>query len=327
MTDQPRGPQFQPPSPPSFQAPQPPPRWQPPTLPSPQWGRPAKPPFNVGLFVVLLVSVLISVATLLFLSFRPGSTSEDTPLPSPTTTRPGPSTPVAPPSGEDLSTINPGYNPVPGAPFASGRATREPVRPPSATPTQTWPDEVPPAHELTGWRTFQADKERGTFQLPADWEFSSGTVFGYETMQGPSILAGSASFYRDDQCNGHDYARTGVYRAQDGTDAARITARLAARWAQASNTQYEGDYYDVPEPTVGAFTFADGTEGTVASVTFVPAFTSKYNCNAPATRITVVGRVSAGETHGMIAIAQVGLPDSLTAAHEREILSRFVPPA
>ena len=199
--------------------------------------------------------------------------------------------------------------------------------PPSATPTQTWPTFPDVASPLTGWRTVDA-ADRGTYEIPSGWTYREGVFIGYETMRGVSVGAVYVSKDRADQCGGMNaYGFLALIKPSEGASAATTAPTIVGTWAVAANTQYEGDYYDVPEPHVEPFTFADGRTGSLATVTFVPAFVEEWGCPAPAVRFTVVSLTSGEKTYSAIVRSAVGLPESLSVSAERGILARYRPPA
>lgn len=228
----------------------------------------------------------------------------------------------------DPRDVNPGYQPEEtGGPFASPRPSRGPVLPPSATPTQTWPTFPDGGRPLAGWTTVDA-ADRGSYEIPSGWTYHDGLFIGYETMRGLSVAATYISKDRENECGGTDeYSFMALLKPSPGGSAAKAAPTIARQWAEAANTQYEGDYYDVPEPASEPFTFADGRTGALATVTFVPVFADEYSCPAPAVRFTVVSLTSGTETYSAVVRSAVGLPESLSEKAEREILARYRPPA
>ncbi len=222
--------------------------------------------------------------------------------------------------------LNPGYRPSagPGArPFAEPRTSRPPVQPPDATPAQTWPERES-STDLTGWRDV-VNPEGGGYRIPSGWTHKEGVVVGYETMN--SIVAGGvASFDRDGQCQGDDWGYVLILPRIEGGTAATIAEYSVTLFAQARNTEYEGDFYDVPVPVSTPFTFADGAAGALSTVSFVPMYPDDYSCNTPAIRFTAVTREAGGAAHTMLAVSHIGEAGSLSAAAEQEILATFTAP-
>lgn len=151
---------------------------------------------------------------------------------------------------------------------------------------------------------------------------------GYETME-QLLSMQTVSYDRDDQCDGDQpYGMIGLRAPVDNvTDLAATATGEVAGWAQMRNTEYEGDYYDVPPPEVEEFEFANGRVGALATVSFVPKNPSRYECDSPAVRFSVaVQQAEDGLAYRMVAMSHIGLEDSLPEEHEREILATLDTP-
>lgn len=229
--------------------------------------------------------------------------------------------------GEAGSTINPGYDPSPAEPpaFGEARESRPPVADPAATPEQTWPTFPSPGETLTGWVEMDGE-DRGRYRVPADWTVKPGLMVGYETLHEVVITSGVA-FYREDQCAGENhYGFAGLRPASD------VSPRSAAysdvtTWAQIRNTEYEGDYYEIPEPEFEDFTFDNGNTGALATVSFVPMYPRERGCSSAAMRFTAVAQEHEGLTYRMIVVAHIGHEDALSVEEERAVLATFDVPA
>ncbi|AQP47190.1 hypothetical protein BW730_06355 [Tessaracoccus aquimaris] len=268
--------------------------------------------------MVVLALLIPALGIGWYLASRPGLVDTD-PWPTP------PGTPVPTITPSDYSGINPGWDPSNGSgPFSEPRESRPPVQPPTATPRQEWPDLEGPVTPVTEWTNVDGGTERGSYRIPSSgWTYKDGLMIGFETMQ--RVIGGNiVSFDREFECQG-DYWSAVMLRkaAADQPDLKRFTRLLVMDWAQMRNTEYEGDYYEIPAATVEPFTFADGGEGFIGSVSFVPMYQSKYSCNTPAIRISAVTRTHDGLAYQMLAITHIGDAQSLPLATEREILATF----
>ena len=267
----------------------------------------------------VVLAVLIPVLGLgWYFASRPGLIDTD-PMPS------APGTPVPSFTPSDYSGINPGYQPSNGkGPFSEPRESRPPVQPPLATPKQEWPDVEGPVAPIAAWTTVDGGPERGSYRIPSTgWTYKDGMMMGYETMH-RLVVGNIVSYDREGQCQDGYWSAVMLRKgAPDQPDLERFTRLLVTDWAQMRNTEYEGDYYEIPAAKVEPFTFDDGGEGFIGSVSFVPMYESRYSCNTPAIRISAVTRSHEGRAYQMLAITNIGDAQSLPLATEREILATF----
>lgn len=282
---------------------------------------PRHPPFTWQVLVIVGVLLAGLVAFLLWPRTGP---QDQTPVP----TTPGAASPTA--QWSDLTGINPGYrpdDPQNSNPFATEpRESRPPVARPDATPEQAWPSAEPTPSELDGWVEVDGGLSRGRYRIPAGWTYKDGLIMGYETMH-QLVVGGEVSFDRDGQCQGDYWSAVLLQKvATTPADPADVTLQAARNWAQLRNTEWEGDYYEVPEPTLEPFTFDDGVEGSLATVSFVPMYSDEYSCNTPAIRFSVASRADGAGFYSMVAISHIGDPESLPQASERQILATLAPP-
>ncbi|MDO5065746.1 MAG: hypothetical protein Q4D96_00495 [Propionibacteriaceae bacterium] len=282
----------------------------------------------------------------------PSPTPESTP-PSPTPTATAPTSPPAaqqvpgdapPPVPEDLVTVhpelpaptptatgsnptNPGYNPENGrGGFIQPRENRPPIEAPDATPEQTWPTIPDPGPWTGAWQTVAG--ERGIYQVPSDWKVEGpGVLRGYQVM-GRTVGVNGIAVHGPDACQAsEDLSFVGITKATDKAVNTQKYSRFVAHlWALVINTEWEGDYYLVPDPVTMEFPFADGTKGHLSTVTFVPK--TKHDCDFPAIRVSAAIRTgdSGQQAHAIVAVSYVGKEGELGVALERQVLSSFRPP-
>lgn len=309
----------------------------PPSYGRPPSGPPPGPPYgpppsrggrgSSGLIIgAVALAVVLILGGVLFAALKNREPSGVSPIETPSVgpSEPDPTEPTPMPSestSEDPG-INPGYDPVedPDKPFHQPRASRPPVAHPTATPEQTWPTFPPPEGELTGWIEVDGE-ERGSAKVPEGWVSEEGMA-GYESMHDLMVMRYLA-LDRPGQCEGKEFGLVGMMLPAEGGTPMRVAGGDVTRWAQMRNTEWEGDYYAVPEPEIEAFTFDNGNEGALATITFVPMYPHDYSCNTPATRLTVVAQESGGKVYRMVTVAHIGLPESLPVEHERRILATF----
>ena len=235
----------------------------------------------------------------------------EVPVPTPTTVGPDPT--------------NPGYNSEEGrGGFIQPRESRPAVEAPDATPEQSWPN-IPDPGPWTGpWQTVIGD--RGSYQVPSEWQIEKpGLRRGYQTM-GRTIVASTLAVHGPDACQGEtDLSYVGLVKPAKDTDSQEQARLIAHQWALLINTEWEGDYYLVPEPVTMEFPFSDGTQGYLSTVTFVPR--TQQDCDFPAMRVSVAVRGSQDATysHGIIAVSYVGKEGELGLTLERQVLSSFAP--
>lgn len=288
--------------------------------PRPYQPRPTKSPLVTGSsFRLILAASVLGVALVVALVLRllPTDRGGSTPEPPP------PTSPSASPTAEwdRLRAINPGFEPgrLTG-PFAEPRASRPPVAAPTATPKQEWPDVEAPVEKIAQWKPVDGEAF-GLYQIPSTWEYREGLMTGNENARG-IVIGRVVSYDRDKQCQGHQWSKVMLLEPlRNVKDLAAMTRNEVWNWAQMRNTEYEGDYYAVPEPKVTPFEFADGAKGTLATVSFVPMYPDPYTCNTAAIRYTIVSRIDRGRAYRMIAVSHIGTDESLPVATERQILA------
>lgn len=234
-----------------------------------------------------------------------------------------PDIPAATPTEAGPDPLNPGYDPEKGrGGFKEPRAERPPIEAPDATPAQEWPTIADPGPWTGSWQ--QVVGERGRYAVPADWVVDIDVLRGYDTMAKTLIVRDSSVFGKD-QCQGEDLAFVGTMKPIEGKRQDALAEFMASSWSLLINTQWEGDYYLVPEPVTMEFPFADGVKGYLSTVTFVPKHPGE--CDFPAMRVSVVTR-SGGDPSQiavMVMVSRVGKEGELGLTLERQILSSYVP--
>ena len=175
----------------------------------------------------------------------------------------------------------------------SPRST-DPTRTPSATSSSSY-DSPCPTREVPavvpGWRAIASVRDGAAFDVPRDFTFNEGTLFGQET-KGRRVLAHCATYYQEQACASSRSSQRGslglvTYGSSSNRDGDPV--KYAELWAQVSNSDYDtGKTGEVPAPTVTKVRTASGGEATVATVEAVDTTPSK-DCPAPRFRVTVVG--------------------------------------
>ncbi|WP_133626245.1 hypothetical protein [Enemella evansiae] len=234
-----------------------------------------------------------------------------------------PATP-GPPTIEPTPTRTPSTRRTP-----SPRPT-DPTRTPSATsssedspcPTREVPAVVP------GWQAIGSVKDGAAFDVPQDFTFSEGTLFGQEAKSGV-VLAHCATFYaRGQACEkkSSDRGSIGLVTYGSRTNRDGDPVKYAEQWARLSNTDYDtGQVGEVPAPTVTKVRTTSGAEATVATVEAADSTPSK-DCPAPRFRVTVVGIELADARRALLVIdtdrgTDKDLPDDI----EKQIISSLRP--
>lgn len=234
-----------------------------------------------------------------------------------------PDIPAATPTEAGPDPLNPGYDPEKGrGGFKEPRAERPPIEAPDATPAQEWPTIADPGPWTGSWQ--QVVGERGRYVVPADWVVDIDVLRGYDTMAKTLVVRDSAAFGKD-PCGGDDLAFVGTMKPIEGKRQDALAEFMASSWSLLINTEWEGDYYLVPEPVTMEFPFADGLKGYLSTVTFVPKRPGE--CDFPAVRVSVVTRSTsdASRIAVMVMVSRVGKEGELGLTLERQILSSYVP--
>ncbi len=214
------------------------------------------------------------------------------------------------------------------------------IRPSSSvsrpTPTWTWtsgpsatrasPRDVPSV--IPGWAVAYSAQDLAAYDYPAtsDWEFRPGVITGYETSQRILVLRHAVTTYRAGGCEVAKGRRAEVgfvtSQGQD-PDGAQVADNLAVRWAEARDTEDNGQVHGVPDPVRRTVLSADGkTTISVSSVTFSPVTSSKTECAHPSMRFTAAYKKGANGTSLVLVISSdQGVAGSLGLDVEDSIIS------
>lgn len=204
------------------------------------------------------------------------------------------------------------------------------------TPTWTWtsgpsatrasPADVRPV--IPGWAVAYSPQDLAAYDYPAtsDWEYRPGVITGYETPQRILVLRHAVTTYQAGGCEVPKGRRAEVgfvTSPRQYPDFAQVADNLAVRWAEARDTEDNGQVHGVPDPVRRTVLSVDGkTTIYVSSVTFSPVIKSKTECAHPSMRFTAAYKSETNGTSLLLMISSdQGVAGSLGLDVEDSIIS------
>lgn len=175
------------------------------------------------------------------------------------------------------------------------RVTPTPLRGPSTVPVPTIDrDSTCPTREVAavvpGWRVIGSQKDGAAFDVPQDFTFDQGVLFGQQS-KNEMVLAHCAAYYLRGVCEKKSTSRgiLGLVTYGSSTNRDGDPVKYAEQWARISNTDYKTDRRGpVPAPKVRTVRTLAGATATVATVEAEDSTPDK-DCPAPRFRVTTVG--------------------------------------
>lgn len=227
---------------------------------------------------------------------------------------------------------NPRPKPPTRPPFTMPSVTFPSVRPidlPSYTPPPP-PPSVAPVHP--GWTGLAATNDQAAYDVGPDFTVAKPDLFvGFEA-PGEVVAARRVAQYRVGSCveaGGKDKGDRGLvgFGMRSETSDVRAWAEtLATRWARIANTRYDdGKAFPIGEPVTRQVPIHGGELAWASTIEFDVGYQSKYSCEAPAMRITVVAMAhpSLNQIVTLVIASDQGIDGALTVAEENEIIATF----